>query len=141
MTKKQKQEYQARVNKATRELATVGGYIEHAVKLISLQYLVGSVVAMLQADIEDTFERCNMKSNKVISIQNGLNNTMDEYFKLFKGAMSQQATLDWSNDLAKLKAEVEKWAKIEELEPDFEAMKTFKPSIEEEYGVELMEAK
>lgn len=141
MTKKQKQEYQARVNKATRELATVGGYIDHAVKLISLQYLVGSVVAMLQADIEDTFERCNMKSNKVISIQNGLNKTMDEYFKYFKGAMSQQATLDWSNDLTKLKAEVERWAKIGELEPDFEAMKTFKPSIEKEYGVELMEAK
>ena len=52
--KKQRQDEQRRMNQAYRELAHAGGYIDRAVKLVSLQYLVGSMVDVIGAELEQT---------------------------------------------------------------------------------------
>ena len=43
------------MNQAYRELAQPGGYIDRAVKLVSLQYLVGSMVDVIGAELEQTW--------------------------------------------------------------------------------------
>ena len=60
--KQQKQDELRRYNQANIELAQVGGYIPRAVKLVSLQYLVGSMVDVIGADIEETLDRANLKN-------------------------------------------------------------------------------
>lgn len=70
--KKQRQDERRRMNQAYRELAHVGGYIDRAVKLVSLQYLVGSMVDVIGAELEQTLERANLMNPKTISIQNAL---------------------------------------------------------------------
>lgn len=141
MTKKERQEYQTRLNQATLELASIGGYIDHATRLISLQYLVGSMVASLSADIEITFERCNIKSNKIISIQKGLDDAVNKYYDFFKGVMRQESVLDWSEDMDKLEKELKKWAGIKDLRPKRKAMREAFNEIEKKYNVKLLEAK
>ena len=65
---KQKQDEQRRMNQAYQELAHAGGYIDRAVKLVSLQYLVGSMVDMIGAELEHTLERANLMNAKTISL-------------------------------------------------------------------------
>lgn len=136
-SKAQKQEEQRLANKATLELAEIGGYIEYATKLISLQYLVGSVVGLLSAELDIVFERCNIKSNKIISIQKGLDQTMDKYYKFFEGALGKDTTLDWAKDVDALEAELKKWAGIKTLRPKRKAMSQAKPLIEQKYNVKI----
>lgn len=138
---RQLQEYNARVNKATIELAEIGGYIEHATKLISLQYLVGSMVATLQAELDITFKRANIKSNKIVSIQNALDKAVDEYLNFFKGAMGKDTTLDYFGDLEKLEIELYKWANIKTLRPKRKAMREAIRELEIKHNVKLEELK
>ena len=135
------QDEKRRLNLAYAELAEIGGYIAHAVRLISLQYLVGSTVQSIGADIEITLERANLKTNKTISIQNALNKATDDYFNYFKSAIKDEAVLDWANDLERIEAVVYKFANITPLKPNEEAMAEAKKRIELKYNVTLDEMK
>ena len=139
--KKQRQNEQRRINQAYRELANVGGYIDRAVKLVSLQYLVGSMVDVIGAELEQTLERANLMNAKTISIQNALQKATNEYYKFFAGAMNKDSVLDWANDLDRLEAELYKFAGIKALRPKRKAMKEAKAVIEEKYGVKLEDLK
>ena len=139
--KKQKQDELRRYNQANIELAQVGGYIPRAVKLVSLQYLVGSMVDVIGADIEETLDRANLKTNKLISIQNALRKATDDYYKYFEGTMKDGAVLDWAQDLEKLEDVLFKFADIKPLRPKRKAMKEAKPRIEEKYNVKLEDLK
>ena len=139
--KQQKQDEQRRMNQAYRELAYVGGYIDRAVKLVSLQYLVGSMVDVIGAELEQTLERANLMNAKTISIQNALQKATNEYYKFFEGVMKEGAVMDWANDVERLEAELYKFADIKELRPKRKAMKEAKAVIEEKYGVKLEELK
>ena len=139
--KKQRQDERRRMNQAYRELAYVGGYIDRAVKLVSLQYLVGSMVDVIGAELEQTLERANLMNTKTISIQNALQKATDEYYKFFGGAMQKDAVTDWANDIDRLEAELYKFADIKVLRPKRKAMKEAKAVIEEKYGVELEDLK
>lgn len=144
MKRKQLQERQdelRRANKAYTELASVGGYIDHAVRLISLQYLVGSMVAVIGEEIEQTLERANLKTTKTISIQNALRKATDKYFKLFEGAMEKESIMNWANDLDRLEKELYNFANLKPLRPKRKAMKEAKQLIEEKYNVELNDLK
>lgn len=134
---KQRQDELRRANKAYAELAEVGGYLDHAIKLISLQYLVGSMVDVLGAEIEVVLERANLKSNKTISIQNALQKATDDYYKHFQGAMSKESVLHWANDLDMLEKALYQFANIKTLRPKRKAMSEAKNQIEEKYNVKL----
>ena len=138
---KQKQDEQRRMNQAYRDLAYVGGYIDRAVKLVSLQYLVGSMVDVIGAELEQTLERANLMNAKTISIQNGLQKATNEYYKFFGGVMKKDSVTDWANDIERLEAELYKFANIKELRPKRKAMKEVKAVIEEKYGVKLEDLK
>ena len=140
-TKKQLQEEQRRMNQAYRELAYAGGYIDRAVKLVSLQYLVGSMVDVIGAELEHTLERANLMNARAISIQNSLQKATNEYYKFFGGALKKEAVLNWSKDLEELEKILYKYADIKELKPKRKAMKEVKEMIEEKYGVKLEELK
>ncbi len=135
----QKQDEKRRENLAYSELAEVGGYLDHAVKLISLQYLVGSMVGVLSAEIEMTLERANLKTNKTISIQNALEKATGDYFKHFEGSLKEGAVIDWANDLEKLEATVYEFANVKTLRPRRKAMKEALSIIENKYNVKLKE--
>ncbi len=139
--KQRKQDELRRFNQATTELAHVGGYLDHAIKLISLQYLVGSMVDVIGAEIEQTLERANLKTNKTISIQNALQRATNDYYKYFEGAMGRESVINWANDLDKLEAELYNFANIKTLRPKRKAMKEAKAVIEEKYGVKLEDLK
>ena len=139
--KKQRQDEQRRMNQAYRELAHAGGYIDRAVKLVSLQYLVGSMVDVIGAELEQTLERANLMNTKTISIQNALQKATNEYYKFFGGVMKKDSVTDWANDIERLEAELYKFADIKELRPKRKAMKEAKAVIEEKYGVKLEELK
>ena len=139
--KQQRQDEQRRMNQAYRELAHAGGYIDRAVKLVSLQYLVGSMVDVIGAELEQTLERANLMNTKTISIQNALQRSTNEYYKFFEGVMKEGATLDWANDIDRLEAELYKFANIKELRPKRKAMKEAKAVIEEKYNVKLEDLK
>lgn len=139
--KQQKQDERRRINQAYRELAYVGGYIDRAVKLVSLQYLVGSMVDVIGAELEHTLERANLMTTKTISIQNALQKATNEYYKYFGGMMNKDSVLDWANDLDRLEAELYKFAGIKDLRPKRKAMKEAKAIIEEKYGVKLEDLK
>ena len=138
---KAKQDEQRRMNQAYRELAYEGGYIDRAVKLVSLQYLVGSMVDVIGAELEQTLERANLMNTKTISIQNALQKATNEYYKFFGGVMKKDSVTDWANDIERLEAELYKFADIKELRPKRKAMKEAKAVIEEKYGVELEDLK
>ena len=135
------QDQRRRENLAYSELAGVGGYLDHAVKLISLQYLVGSMVASLSAEIEVTLERANLRTNKTISIQNALTKATDEYFDYFKDAMKKDSVTDCANDLDKLDKVLHEFAGIKALRPKRKAMREAKASIEEKFNVYLEDLK
>ena len=139
--KQQRQDEQRRMNQAYRELAHTGGYIDRAVKLVSLQYLVGSMVDVIGAELEQTLERANLLNTKTISIQNALQKATNEYYKFFEGVMKKDAVTDWASDIERLEAELYKFADIKELRPKRKAMKEAKAMIEEKYGVKLEELK
>ena len=139
--KQQRQDESRRLNKANVELARAGGYIDHALKLVSLQYLVASMVDVIGAELEMTLERANLKNSKVISIQNAVRKAINDYHKHFEGAMGMDSVMDWADDLDKLEAELYKFANIKELRPKRKAMKEAKAVIEEKYGVKLKELK
>ena len=139
--KQQRQDEQRRMNQAYIELAHAGGYIDRAVKLVSLQYLVGSMVDVIGAELEMTLERANLMNTKTISIQNALQRSTNEYYKFFGGVMKKGAVLDWANDIERLEAELYKFADIKELRPKRKAMKEAKAVIEEKYGVKLEDLK
>lgn len=139
--KKQRQDEQRRMNQAYRELAYVGGYIDRAVKLVSLQYLVGSMVDVIGAELEQTLERANLMNAKTISIQNALQKATNEYYKFFGGVMKKDSVTDWANDIERLETELYKFANIKELRPKRKAMKEAKAVIEEKYGVKLEDLK
>lgn len=139
--KQQKQDEQRRTNQAYKELAYVGGYIDRAVKLVSLQYLVGSMVDVIGAELEQTLYRANLMSAKTISIQNALQKATNEYYKFFGGVMKKDSVTDWANDIERLEAELYKFAGIKDLRPKRKAMKEAKAAIEEKYGVKLEELK
>lgn len=139
--KKQRQEEQRRINKAYQELAQAGGYIDRAVKLVSLQYLVGSMVDVIGAEVEYTLDRANLMNTKAISIQNALQKAMNEYYEFFGGAFKKDAVLDWARDLDDLEKILYKYADIKELRPKRKAMKEVKERIEKKYGVELEDLK
>lgn len=134
---KQKQDELRRANQAYTELAGVGGYLDHAVKLISLQYLVGSMVDVIGEEIEITLERANLKTTKTISIQNALRKATDAYYKHFEGAMSKESILNWAEDLDRLEKELYNFANIKKLRPKRKAMRELKGLIEHKYNVEL----
>ena len=138
---KAKQDEQRRMNQAYRELAHAGGYIDRAVKLVSLQYLVGSMVDVIGAELEQTLGRANLMNAKTISIQNALQKATNEYYKFFGGVMKEGATLDWANDIERLESELYKFAGIKALRPKRKAMREAKAIIEEKYGVKLEELK
>ena len=140
-TKQQLQDEQRRMNQAYRELAYEGGYIDRAVKLVSLQYLVGSMVDVIGAELEQTLERANLMNTKTISIQNALQKATNEYYKFFGGVMKKDSVTDWASDIERLEAELYKFADIKELRPKRKAMKEAKAVIEEKYGVKLEELK
>lgn len=139
--KQQRQDEQRRINQAYRELAYVGGYIDRAVKLVSLQYLVGSMVDVIGAELEQTLERANLMNAKTISIQNALQKATNEYYKFFGGVMKKDSVTDWAGDIERLEAELYKFADIKELRPKRKAMKEAKAVIEEKYGVKLEDLK
>ena len=139
--KKQRQDEQRRMNQAYRELAHAGGYIDRAVKLVSLQYLVGSMVDVIGAELEMTLERANLMNTKTISIQNALQKATNEYYKFFGGVMKKESELNWANDLDRLEAELYKFAGIKKMRPKRKAMKEAKAVIEEKYGVKLEDLK
>ena len=139
--KQQRQDEQRRMNQAYRELAHAGGYIDRAVKLVSLQYLVGSMVDVVGAELEQTLERANLMNSKTISIQNALQKATNEYYKFFGGVMKKDSVTDWASDIERLEAELYKFADIKELRPQRKAMKEAKEVIEEKYGVKLEELK
>ena len=138
---KAKQDEQRRMNQAYRELAYEGGYIDRAVKLVSLQYLVGSMGDVIGAELEQTLERANLMNAKTISIQNALQKATNEYYKFFGGVMKKDSVTDWAGDIDRLEAELYKFADIKELRPKRKAMKEAKPRIEEKYNVELKDLK
>ena len=138
---KQRQDELRRANKAYTELAQVGGYLDHAIKLISLQYLVGSMVDVLSAEIEITLERANMKTSKIISIQNSLRKATDAYYKYFEGAMEKEAIINWASDLDELERVLFQFAGIKTLRPKRKAMREAKKEIEDKYSVELEDLK
>ena len=138
---KARQDEQRRMNQAYRELAHVGGYIDRAVKLVSLQYLVGSMVDVIGAELEHTLERANLMTTKTISIQNALQKATNEYYKFFGGVMNPDSVLDWANDLDRLEAELYKFAGIKELRPKRKAMQEAKPELEKKYNVKLEDLK
>ncbi len=138
---KQRQDELRRKNQACVELAETGGYIDHAVKLVSLQYLVGSMVDVIGAELEMTLERANLKNSKTISIQNAVRKATNEYHKYFEGTMKDGAVLNWANDLDRLEQELYKFANIKTLRPKRKAMKEAKSIIEEKYNVELEDLK
>ena len=140
-TKQQRQDERRRMNQAYRELAHVGGYIDRAVKLVSLQYLVGSMVDVIGAELEQTLERANLMNTKTISIQNALQKATNEYYKFFGGVMKKDSVTDWANDIDRLEAELYKFADIKVLRPKRKAMKEAKAVIEEKYGVKLEDLK
>lgn len=140
-TKQQKQEERHRINKAYQELAHVGGYIDRAVKLVNLQYLVGSMVDVIGAELEYTLDRANLMNAKTISIQNALQKATNEYYKFFGGAMKKDAVLDWAKDLDELEKILYKYADIKDFRPKRKAMKEVKEMIEQKYGVELEDLK
>ena len=129
------------MNKAYQELAQAGGYIDRAVKLVSLQYLVGSMVDVIGAELEQTLERANLMNSKTISIQNALQKATNEYYKFFGGALEKEAVFNWSKDLEELEKVLYKFADIKELRPKREAMKEVKEIIEEKYNVKLEDLK
>lgn len=133
------QDQKRRENLAYSELAKVGGYLDHVMKLISLQYLTGSMVAMISSEIEVTLERANLKTNKTISIQNALTKATDEYFKHFEGAIRDDAAMDWAEDLDHLETILHDFANIKTLRPKRKAMKEAKEDIESKYNVKLKE--
>lgn len=135
------QDQKRRENLAYSELAEVGGYLDHAVKLISLQYLVGSMVAVIAADIEVTLERANLKSNKIISIQNALQKATDDYFNYFKGSIKDSAVNDWAEDLERIEKTIYEFANIKQLRPKRKAMREAKTIIEEKFNVKLEDLK
>ncbi len=139
--KQQKQDEQRRMNQAYRELAYEGGYIDRAVRLVSLQYLIGSMVDVIGAELEQTLERANLMNAKTISIQNALQKATNEYYKFFGGVMKKDSVTDWANDIERLEAELYKFADIKELRPKRKAMKEAKAVIEEKYNVKLEELK
>ena len=139
--KQQRQDEQRRINQAYRELAHTGGYIDRAVKLVSLQYLVGSMVDVIGAELEQTLERANLMNAKTISIQNALQKSTNEYYKFFSDVMNKESSIDWANDIDRLEAELYKFADIKDLRPKRKAMKEAKAVIEEKYGVELEDLK
>ena len=138
---KQKQDELRRANQAYQELAQVGGYLDHVIKLISLQYIVGSMVDVIGAEIEMTLERANLKTTKTISIQNALQKATDSYYKHFEGAMSKESVLNWAKDLDSLEKELYNFANIKTLKPKRKAMKEAKAEIEKKYNVELKDLK
>lgn len=138
---KQKQDELRRANKAYTELAQAGGYLDHAIKLISLQYLVGSMVDVIGAEIEQTLERANLMTTKTISIQNALQKATNAYYKHFEGAMGKESVLNWADDLDKLEAELYSFANIKTLRPKRKAMREAKKAIEEKYNIELDDLK
>ena len=139
--KQQRQDEKRRMNQAYRELAYKGGYIDRAVKLVSLQYLVGSMVDVIGAELEQTLERANLMNAKTISIQNALQKATNEYYKFFGGVMKDDAVTDWASDIDRLEKELYKFAGIKDLRPKRKAMKEAKPVIEEKYNVKLEELK
>lgn len=138
---KQRQDEMRRINKANTELAEIGGYIEYAVRVISLQYLVASMVDVLGAEIEHTFDRANLRTAKLISIQNSVRKATDEYYKFFEGTMKDGAVLDWANDLDKLEEVLYQFAGIKQLRPKRKAMREAKPELEKKYNVKLKDLK
>ena len=138
---KKKQDELRRANQAVKELAHVGGYIERAVKLVSLQYLVGSMVDVIGAELEMTLDRANLKTGKIISIQNGLQKATNDYYKYFDGAMKDEAVLSWAKDIDKLEKVLYEFANIKALRPKRKAMREAKPIIEQKYNVELEDLK
>ena len=138
---KQKQDERRRMNQAYIELAHVGGYIDRAVRLASLQYLVGSMVDVIGAELEQTLERANLMNAKTISIQNALQKATNEYYKFFGGVMKKDSVTDWANDIERLEAELYKFADIKDLRPKRKAMKEAKAEIEKKYNVELNDLK
>ena len=139
--KQQRQDEQRRMNQAYRELAYEGGYIDRAVKLVSLQYLVGSMVDVIGAELEQTLDRANLMNSKTISIQNALQKATNEYYKFFGGVMKKDSVTDWAGDIERLEAELYKFADIKELRPKRKAMKGAKVIIEEKYGIKLDDLK
>ena len=137
--KRKRQEEFRRFNQANQEFAHVGGYLDHAIKLISLQYLVGSMVDVIGAELEQTLERANLMTTKTISIQNALQKATNAYYKHFEGAMQRESVLNWADDLERLEAELYKFANIKTLRPKRKAMREAKAVIEEKYNVELKE--
>ena len=135
------QDQKRRENSAYSELAEAGGYLEHAVKLISLQYLTVSMVAMTSSEIEVTLERANLKTNKAISIQNALTKATNDYFKYFESAIRDDAVMDWAEDLERLEAILYDFANIKTLRPKRKAMRDAKEAIESKYNVKLKELK
>ena len=138
---KARQDEQRRMNQAYRELAHAGGYIDRAVKLVSLQYLVGSMVDVIGAELEHTLERANLMNSKTISIQNALQKATNEYYKFFGGVMKKDSVTDWASDIERLEAELYKFADIKDLRPKRKAMKEAKVIIEEKYNVKLEDLK
>lgn len=134
-----RQDEMRRANQAYREFASVGGYLEHASKLVSLQYLVVTMVDIIGAELEVTLEKANLKSAKTISIQNTVTRATDGYKKMFEGAMGKDSTLEWANDATQLELELYKFAGIKPLRPKRKAMREAKVKIEEKYGVELID--
>lgn len=139
--KQQRQDERRRMNQAYRELAYEGGYIDRAVKLVSLQYLVGSMVDVIGAELEQTLERANLMNSKTISIQNALQKATNEYYKFFGGVMKKDSVTDWASDIDRLEAELYKFADIKDLRPKRKAMKEAKAIIEEKYNVKLEDLK
>lgn len=138
---RQRQDEKRRKNLAYGELSEVGGYIDHAVKLISLQYLVGSMVGVLSTEIEMTLERAMLKTNKMISIQNALTKATDDYFKYFEGIMKDGAVINWANDLERLEQSLYEFSNIKPLRPRRKAMAEAKTIIENKYNVKLEDLK
>ena len=139
--KQQRQDDQRRMNQAYRELAHAGGYIDRAVKLVSLQYLVGSIIDVIGAELEQTLDRANLMNSKTISIQNALQKATNEYYKFFSSVMNKESSIDWANDLDILEAELYKFADIKVLRPKRKAMREAKAIIEEKYNVKLEDLK
>lgn len=124
-------------NRAIKEVADIGGYVDHAAKLLGVQYLVASLVQVVADEIEWVLDKAHMKSNKTISIQKEIIAATDKYFEHLKGVASADQFMNWANDLEALKKEVYKWADVKDFEPRKDEIKARIDAVNEKYLTEL----
>lgn len=120
------------------EIAHASGAMKRLTNLASAQYLLLSMSAIINGEIEDLLKEHGLMTSRMTSLQKNINKAFDAYLNDNSPLIRGQEINNWAKDLDTFQEEFYKFTGVDpDWQPDTDAVEMLAPILEDKYGVTL----